>query len=158
MRSPIRIVAVLIASLGCHSSGVSPSRPEQVVASPSNLEATVGARLDSLNAHATFYAKQLSTGREIAIRPAREPGIDGGHAPHPSPAQVYTSRLPQRVRFRTSMGHKTGDWPPPLGNDVGIMYAPPPTGPIVIAVFTNKTKDSFFDLEATEKAASPRTC
>jgi hypothetical protein len=64
--------------------------------------------------------------------------------------QVYTSRLPQRVRFRISMGHKTGDWPPQLGNDVGIMYAPPPSGPIVISVFTNGNKGSFFDLEATE--------
>lgn len=64
--------------------------------------------------------------------------------------QLYTSRLPQRVRFRVSIGHKTGDWPPLLGNDVGIMYAPPPTGPIVLAVFTNGNRGSFFDLEATE--------
>ena len=64
--------------------------------------------------------------------------------------QVYTSRLPQRVRFRVAMGHKTGDWPPLLGNDVGIMYAPPPTGPIVLAVFTNNNRGSFFDLEAAE--------
>jgi beta-lactamase class A len=64
--------------------------------------------------------------------------------------QVYTSRLPQRVRFRVGMGHKTGDWPPLLGNDVGIMYAPPPSGPIVMAVFTNDNRGSFFDLEATE--------
>ena len=64
--------------------------------------------------------------------------------------QVYTSRLPQRVRFRVAMGHKTGDWPPLLGNDVGIMYAPPPSGPIVMAVFTNDNRGSFFELEATE--------
>lgn len=64
--------------------------------------------------------------------------------------QVYTSRLPQRVRFRVSMGHKTGDWPPLLGNDVGIMYAPPPSGPIVMAVFTNDNSGGFFELEATE--------
>lgn len=64
--------------------------------------------------------------------------------------QVYTSRLPQRVRFRVAMGHKTGDWPPLLGNDVGIMYAPPPSGPIVMAVFTNDNRGSFYDLEATE--------
>jgi hypothetical protein len=64
--------------------------------------------------------------------------------------QVYTSRLPQRVRFRVGMGHKTGDWPPLLGNDVGIMYAPPPSGPIAMAVFTNDNRGSFFDLEATE--------
>jgi beta-lactamase class A len=64
--------------------------------------------------------------------------------------QVYTSRLPQRIRFRVGMGHKTGDWPPLLGNDVGIMYPPAPAGPIVIAVFTNGNTGSFFDLEATE--------
>jgi beta-lactamase class A len=64
--------------------------------------------------------------------------------------QMYTSRLPQRIRFRTSIGHKTGDWPPLVGNDVGIMYPPAPAGPIVIAVFTNGNTGSFFDLEATE--------
>jgi beta-lactamase class A len=64
-------------------------------------------------------------------------------------SQFYTTRLPQRVRFRgVTIGHKTGDWPPILGNDVGIMYAP--SGPIVIAVFTNANTGSFFDLEATE--------
>lgn len=64
--------------------------------------------------------------------------------------QVYTSRLPQRIRFQTTIGHKTGDWPPLVGNDVGIMYPPAPAGPIVIAVFTNGNTGSFFDLEATE--------
>ena len=64
--------------------------------------------------------------------------------------QFYTSRLPQRARYRVSIAHKTGDWPPLLGNDVGIMYASSPTGPIVIAVFTNANRGSFFDLEATE--------
>jgi len=64
--------------------------------------------------------------------------------------QLYTSRLPQRVRFRVPIGHKTGDWPPYLADDVGIMYAPAPTGPVVLAVFTNGNRGSFFDLEATE--------
>jgi beta-lactamase class A len=64
--------------------------------------------------------------------------------------QFYTSRLPQRVRYRVAIAHKTGDWPPQLGNDVGIMYARPPVGPIVIAVFTNDNRGPFFDLEATE--------
>jgi len=65
--------------------------------------------------------------------------------------QFYTSRLPQRVRYRVGMGHKTGDWPPQLGNDVGIMYVPTANGgPIVLAVFTNGNRGSFFDLEATE--------
>ncbi len=63
--------------------------------------------------------------------------------------QLYASRLPQRVRFEgAGFAHKTGDWPPLLGNDVGIMYTP--HGPIVIAVFTNGNHGSFFDLEAAE--------
>ena len=62
--------------------------------------------------------------------------------------QFYASRLPQRIRFRAGIAHKTGDWPPLLGNDVGIIYAP--SGPIVTAVFTNLNRGDFFDLEATE--------
>jgi hypothetical protein len=60
--------------------------------------------------------------------------------------QIYFSRLPQRIRFRARVGHKTGDWPPILGNDVGIIHAE--SGPIVISVFTNANRGSFFDLEA----------
>ena len=63
--------------------------------------------------------------------------------------QFYQSRLPQRVRFEGAwLAHKTGDWPPLLANDVGIMYTP--RGPIVMAVFANGNRGSFFDLEATE--------
>jgi beta-lactamase class A len=60
--------------------------------------------------------------------------------------QIYFSRLPQRIRFRVEVGHKTGDWPPLIGNDVGILYAK--SGPIVVSVFTNQNRGSFFDLEA----------
>jgi hypothetical protein len=62
--------------------------------------------------------------------------------------QFYASRLPQRIRFRARIAHKTGDWPPLLGNDVGIIFAP--TGPIVAAVFTSMNRGDFFDVEATE--------
>ena len=61
--------------------------------------------------------------------------------------QIYFSRLPQRIRFRVQVGHKTGDWPPIIGNDVGIVYSD--KGPIVIAAFTNQNRGSFVDLEAT---------
>ena len=63
-------------------------------------------------------------------------------------SQLYASRLPQRISFRVSMGHKSGDWPPLLGNDVGIMY--PANGPIVVAVFTNGNTGPFYQLEAAE--------
>ncbi len=60
--------------------------------------------------------------------------------------QFYSSRLPQRLQFRAQVGHKTGDIPPVLGNDVGIIYAP--AGPIVIAVFVNENRGDFFNVEA----------
>jgi beta-lactamase class A len=62
--------------------------------------------------------------------------------------QFYSSRLPQRIRSRAGIAHKTGDWPPLLGNDVGIIYAR--SGAIVAAAFTNLNRGDFFDLEATE--------
>jgi beta-lactamase class A len=61
--------------------------------------------------------------------------------------QFYSSRLPQRIGSRAAIGHKTGDWPPYLGNDVGIIYHP--GGPTVISVFTSNNRGSFFELEAT---------
>jgi hypothetical protein len=63
--------------------------------------------------------------------------------------QFYSSRLPQRLQWRqpVQVGHKTGDWPPYAGNDVGILFYE--GGPTVVAVFTNQNRGDFFDLEAT---------
>ena len=61
--------------------------------------------------------------------------------------QFYSSRLPQQLRGRVSIAHKTGDWPPHAGNDVGILYYE--GGPTVVAVFTNQNRGDFFELEAT---------
>ena len=62
--------------------------------------------------------------------------------------QFYASRLPQRVRWQgVGVAHKTGDWPPFAGNDVGILFYE--GGPTVVAVFTNQNRGDFFDLEAT---------
>jgi beta-lactamase class A len=60
--------------------------------------------------------------------------------------QFYASRLPLRIRGRAPIGHKTGDWPPYLANDVGIIYAP--SGPIVISAFTTGNRGRFEDVEA----------
>lgn len=64
--------------------------------------------------------------------------------------QLYASRIPQRISFRAGVAHKTGDWPPLLGNDVGIIYPPAPAAPIVVAVFTNGNTGNFYELEAAE--------
>ncbi len=61
--------------------------------------------------------------------------------------QFYSSRLPQRIAFRAGVAHKTGDWPPYAGNDVGIIYHQ--GGPTIVSVFTNQNRGSFFDLEAS---------
>jgi beta-lactamase class A len=70
-------------------------------------------------------------------------------------AQFYSSRLPQRLQWKgVSIAHKTGDWPPYAGNDVGIMFYP--GGPTVVAVFTGQNKGDFFELEATEGRIAER--
>lgn len=62
--------------------------------------------------------------------------------------QLYSSRLPQRVRWNgVSVAHKTGDWPPIAGNDVGILFYE--GGPTIVSVFTNQNTGDFFELEAT---------
>lgn len=62
--------------------------------------------------------------------------------------QLYSSRLPQRVRWQgVSVAHKTGDWPPIAGNDAGILFYE--GGPAIVSVFTNQNTGDFFELEAT---------
>jgi beta-lactamase class A len=61
--------------------------------------------------------------------------------------QLYSSRLPQRIQFKARVAHKTGDWPPIAGNDVGIITYP--GGPAIVSVFTNQNTGDFFELEAT---------
>ncbi len=61
--------------------------------------------------------------------------------------QVWDTRLPQRIGERVPVGHKTGDWEPQIGNDVGIVFAP--GGPIVMAAFTNANTGPMWQLNAT---------
>ncbi|MCC6929123.1 MAG: serine hydrolase [Gemmatimonadaceae bacterium] len=61
--------------------------------------------------------------------------------------QFYASRLPQRIQYRASVAHKTGDWPPIAGNDVGIIFYE--GGPAIVSVFTNQNTGDFFELEST---------
>ena len=48
---------------------------------------------------------------------------------------------------KASVAHKTGDWPPIAGNDVGVLTYP--GGPSIVSVFTNQNTGDFFELEAT---------
>lgn len=60
--------------------------------------------------------------------------------------QFYRSRLPRFLRFRgVSVAHKTGDWTPIAGNDVGILFYE--GGPTVVSVFVNQNRGDFIGLE-----------
>ena len=61
--------------------------------------------------------------------------------------QFYSSRLPRFIRFEANVAHKTGDWPPYSGSDVGILYYE--GGPTVVSVFTNVNRGDFVRLEQT---------
>lgn len=61
--------------------------------------------------------------------------------------QFYSSRLPRFIASRAGVAHKTGDWPPYAGNDVGIIFAP--AGPIVVSVFATQNRGDFVTLEET---------
>lgn len=61
--------------------------------------------------------------------------------------QFYDTRLPRFLGSRARVAHKTGDWPPIAGNDVGILLYP--GGPTVVAIFTNQNTGDFTALEET---------
>ena len=87
------------------------------------------------------FLEQILQG-ELADRAASDEMVDI------MAAQFYTTRLPRMVRFQgVTVAHKTGDWPPYAGNDVGILLYE--GGPTIISVFTNQSRGSFFELEET---------
>jgi beta-lactamase class A len=61
--------------------------------------------------------------------------------------QLSSSRLPRYLRFEAAVGHKTGDWPPYGGSDVGILFHE--GGPTVVAAYTGQNRGDFIELERT---------
>ena len=57
--------------------------------------------------------------------------------------QAGSRRLPHFLDV--PVGHKTGDFPPVLANDVGVIYAR--SGPIVISFLTNAIREPYAELE-----------
>lgn len=56
--------------------------------------------------------------------------------------QAGTRRIPHFLQPGYTVAHKTGDGPPIIANDVGIVYAR--SGPIVISFFTTNNRDPLF--------------
>ena len=54
-------------------------------------------------------------------------------------------RLPHYLSLEMEVAHKTGDFPPVLANDVGVVYAK--SGPIVVAFFGNAIEGSYGEAE-----------
>ncbi|MFN7976593.1 MAG: serine hydrolase [Vicinamibacterales bacterium] len=59
--------------------------------------------------------------------------------------QSGARRLPHFLPPEVSVGHKTGDFPPVLANDVGIVYAK--SGPIVVSFFQNAITEPYGEAE-----------
>jgi beta-lactamase class A len=57
--------------------------------------------------------------------------------------QSGARRLPHFIDV--PVGHKTGDFPPALANDVGVIYAR--SGPIVISFLTNAIREPYAEME-----------
>jgi hypothetical protein len=57
--------------------------------------------------------------------------------------QAGVRRLPHYLDV--PIGHKTGDFPPALANDVGIIYSH--SGPIVVSLLTNAIREPYAELE-----------
>ena len=62
--------------------------------------------------------------------------------------QWFDTRLPSLIDSDVNVAHKTGDWPPITGNDVGIIYGD--RGPIVIAIYASQNRGDFNVLEAMQ--------
>jgi beta-lactamase class A len=62
--------------------------------------------------------------------------------------QFYASRLPRFLPDGVEAAHKTGDWPPISGNDVGILFHP--GGPTIVSIFVNQNRGDFNRVEETE--------
>lgn len=61
--------------------------------------------------------------------------------------QFYSSRLPRFLPDGVDAAHKTGDWPPIAGNDVGILYHP--GGPTIVSIYVNQNRTDFNKVEET---------
>jgi beta-lactamase class A len=61
--------------------------------------------------------------------------------------QFYSSRIPRFLPDEVEVAHKTGDWPPIAGNDVGILFHP--GGPTILSIYVNQNRGDFYEVEET---------
>jgi len=89
------------------------------------------------------------TGRFLQeLEEGRLAGAAATRAMHETLArQFYRSRLPRFLGDEVLVEHKTGDWPPHAGNDVGILRYD--GGPVVVSAFVTQSRGDFLEVERT---------
>ncbi|MGH7693629.1 MAG: serine hydrolase [Gemmatimonadaceae bacterium] len=112
---------------------------------------------DKTNADRTYWLGEMTpraTGRMLEVIQRCSDG-SGGASPIAAPAscadmmrmmraqQSGARRLPHFLGV--AVAHKTGDFPPVLANDVGIVFAR--SGPIVVSFFANAIEGSYGEAE-----------
>jgi len=61
--------------------------------------------------------------------------------------QFYDSRLPRFIKEKATVAHKTGEIPPYVLNDTGIIFHE--GGPTVVTVFVNQNQETMLEVEET---------
>ena len=61
--------------------------------------------------------------------------------------QFYDSRLPRFIKEQATVAHKTGEIPPYVLNDTGIIFHE--GGPTVVTVFVNQNQGTVLKVEET---------
>jgi beta-lactamase class A len=112
---------------------------------------------DKTNADRTYWLGEMTPHATGRLLEAIQRCSDGSAGASPIAAQASCADMMRMMRAQQSgarrlphflnvaVAHKTGDFPPVLANDVGIVFAR--SGPIVISFFTNAIEGPYGEAE-----------
>ena len=112
---------------------------------------------EKTNSDRTYWLGEMTPHATGRLLEAIQRCSDGSAATSPIAAQASCSDMMRMMRAQQSgarrlphflgvaVAHKTGDFPPVLANDVGIVFAR--SGPIVISFFANAIEGSYGEAE-----------
>ena len=112
---------------------------------------------DKTNADRTYWLGEMTPRATGRLLEAIQRCSDGSAGAAPIAAQASCADMMRMMRAQQSgarrlphflgvaVAHKTGDFPPVLANDVGIVFAR--SGPIVVSFFANAIDGSYGDAE-----------
>jgi beta-lactamase class A len=112
---------------------------------------------DKTNADRTYWLGEMTPRATGRLLEAIQRCSDGSAGAPPLAAQAASTDMMRMMRpqqsgarrlphfLNVAVAHKTGDFPPVLANDVGIVFAR--SGPIVISFFTNAIEGPYGEAE-----------